>query len=162
MEIEWNERHEHFASARWSRSETDFLGRTISESRPGFGGSTLVTSNLYDSAGRLASTLSLSTRSTRSTRLNSRLYLYDELNARVATIDDRNFNNAIDWTGPDLVSSNATCYAKLDGDWWRETRQWSIHDDDSAEARLMSIHRSRITGLGRAGLRPGRKQEQFQ
>ena len=37
------------ASVRWTRSEPDFLGRTISESRPGFGGSTLVTSNLYDS-----------------------------------------------------------------------------------------------------------------
>ena len=64
MEIEWSERHEHFASARWTRSETDFLGRIISESRPGFGGSTLVTSNLYDSAGRLLSTFSLSTRLT--------------------------------------------------------------------------------------------------
>ena len=110
MEIEWSERHEHFASARWSRSETDFLGRIISESRPGFGGSTLITSNTYNTAGQLVATVSLSTRSTCSTRLNSRLYLYDELNDRVATVSDRNFNNAVDWAGPDLVSSNATRY----------------------------------------------------
>ena len=90
------------ASARWSRSESDFLGRTVAQSRPGFGGSTLVTSNYYDSVGRLISTLSLSTRSTRSTRLNSQLYFYNELNERIATIDDRNFNETIDWTGPDL------------------------------------------------------------
>ena len=140
------------ASARWTRSENDFLGRTVSESRPGFGGPTLVTSNLYDSAGQLVSTLSLSTRSTCSTRLNSRLYLYDELNDRVATVSDRNFNDAIDWTGPDLVSSNATRYVSIGGDWWRETRQWSIHDDDSAESRLMGIRRSRVTGLGANGL----------
>ena len=140
------------ASARWTRSETDFLGRTISESRPGFGGSTIVTSNLYDTAGRLASTLSLSTRSTRSTRLNARLYLYDNLNDRVAAVDDRNFNSIIDWTGPDLVSSNLTHYVKLDGDWWRETRQWSIHEDNSAEARLLGFRRSRVTGLGRNAL----------
>ena len=57
------------ASARWSRSETDFLGRTIAESRPGFGGLILVTSNLYDSAGRLASTLSLSARSPMRTKV---------------------------------------------------------------------------------------------
>ena len=136
------------ASARWSRSESDFLGRTVAQSRPGFGGSTLVTSNYYDSVGRLISTLSLSTQSTRSTRLNSQLYFYNELNERIATIDDRNFNETIDWTGPDLISSNLTHYVKLNGDWWRETRQWSIHDDDSAEARLMNVRRSRITGLG--------------
>jgi len=137
------------ASARWSRSESDFLGRTISESRPGFGGSMLITSNTYNTAGQLVSTLSLSTRST---RLNSRLYLYDEHNDRVATVSDRNFNNAIDWTGPDLISSNLTHYVKLGGDWWRETRQWSIHDDDSTVPRLMSVHRSRVTGLGANGL----------
>ena len=140
------------ASARWSRSESDFLGRTISESRPGYGDSTLVTSNLYDSAGRLASTLSLSTCSARSTRLNIRLYLYDNLNDRVATVSDRNFNGIIDWTGPDLISSNLTHYVKLGGDWWRETRQWSIHDDDSTVPRLMGVHRSRVTGLGRDAL----------
>ena len=106
----------------------------------------------YDSADRLASTLSLSTRSTRSTRLNARLYLYDNLNDRVAAVDDRNFNSIIDWTGPDLVSSNSTHYVKLDGDWWRETRQWSIHDDNSTEARLMGVRLSRVTGLGANGL----------
>ena len=46
-------------SARWTLAETDFLGRTVSQSRPGFGGSTLVTSNLYDSVGRLASSESM-------------------------------------------------------------------------------------------------------
>jgi YD repeat-containing protein len=66
------------ASARWSRSESDFLGRTVAQSRPGFGGSTLVTSNYYDTAGNLVSTLSLSTRSTRSTRLNSKIGSMEE------------------------------------------------------------------------------------
>ena len=106
----------------------------------------------YDAVGRIVSTLSLSARSTRSTRLNTRIYLYDNLNERVAAVDDRNFNNAIDWTGPDLISSNGTRYVKLDGDWWRETKSYSIHDDNSAVARLMGIHRSRVTGLGANGL----------
>ncbi len=106
----------------------------------------------YDAAGRLVSTISLSARSTRSTRLNTRLYLYDNLNERVATVSDHNFNNSIDWTGPDLVSSNATRYVSIDGDWWHETRQWSIHDDNSAAARLMGVRRSRVTGLARHAL----------
>jgi len=148
-------------SARWSRSETDFLGRTISESRPGFGGSTLVTSNIYDTAGRLVSTLSLSTRSTRpdsnsntntalcvSAPLRETIYLYNELGERVATVSDRNFNNSIDWVGPDLISSNDTRYVSIDGDWWRESRSFSIQGDDSDEAQLTGVSRSRVTGLG--------------
>lgn len=108
------------ASARWSRSESDFLGRTVAQSRPGFGGSTLVTSNYYDTAGNLVSSISLSTRST---RLNSQLYFYNELNERIGTIDDRNFNETIDWTGPGLISSNLTHYVKLNGIVGREARR---------------------------------------
>ena len=106
----------------------------------------------YAAAGRLSSTLSLSTRSTCSTRLNARLYLYDNLNERIATVSDRNFNNVIDWAGTDLISSNDTRYVSLDGAWWRETRQWSIQDDDSSVSRLMGVRRSRVTGLGRDAL----------
>ena len=142
------------ASARWTRSETDFLGRTISESRPGFGGSTLVTSNLYDSAGRLSSSesLVLDPENIKLQTSNVKLFLYDNLNDRVAAVDDRNFNSIIDRAGPDLISSNLTHYVKLDGYWWRETKSYAIHDDNSAVARLMGIHRSRVTGLGANGL----------
>ena len=135
------------ASARWTRSETDFLGRTVSQSRPGFGDSTLISSNFYNTVGQLTSTISLSTRSTRSTRLKHTHFLYDSLGNRVASIDDRNFDGIIDWAGPDIISSNDTRYVSLDGSWWRESRQWSIHEDDSAIAKLMSVHRSRVTGL---------------
>ena len=129
-----------------------FLGRTVSQSRPGFGDSTLISSNLYNTVGQLTSTISLSTRSTCSIRLKHTHFLYDSLCNRVASIDDRNFNNAIDWTDPDLVSSNITHYVKLDGYWWRETKSYSIHDDNSAVARLMGVRLSRVTGLGANGL----------
>ena len=144
------------ASARWTLAETDFLGRTVSQSRPGFGDSTLVTSNLYNTVGQLTSTFSLSTRSTgpnpdtalcASAPLRETIFLYGSLGNRVASIDDRNFDGIIDWAGPDLISSNDTRYVSIDGAWWRETRQWSIHEDDSAIAKLMSVHRSRVTGL---------------
>ena len=37
---------------------------------------------------------------------------------------------------------------KLGNDWWRESRQFSYHRDDSAEPQLMSTTRTRLTGLG--------------
>ena len=146
-------------SVRWSRSETDFLGRTVCEERPGFGGSTLVTSNNYDSAGRLISTHSSSLTPHPSSPnlrvsapLRETIYLYNELGDRVATIDDRNFDGIIDWAGADLVSSNDTCYVAIDDTYWREMATYSVHDDNSAEARLTGIRRTRMTGLGEDGL----------
>ena len=46
------------ASPRWSCSYEDALGRTISETRPGFRGSLLVTSNDYNTANQLVATRS--------------------------------------------------------------------------------------------------------
>ena len=44
------------ASPRWSCSYEDALGRTICETRPGFRGALLVTSNEYNTANQLVAT----------------------------------------------------------------------------------------------------------
>ena len=44
------------ASPRWSCSYEDVLGRTIAETRPGFRGALLVTSNEYNTANQLVAT----------------------------------------------------------------------------------------------------------
>ena len=46
------------ASPRWSCSYEDALGRTISETRPGFRGALLITSNEYNTANQLVATRS--------------------------------------------------------------------------------------------------------
>ena len=46
------------ASPRWSCFYEDALGRTVCETRPGFRGSLLVTSNEYNTANQLAATRS--------------------------------------------------------------------------------------------------------
>ena len=48
------------ASPCWSCSYEDALGRTICETRPGFRGSLLVTSNEYNTANQLVATRSYS------------------------------------------------------------------------------------------------------
>ena len=47
---------EGLASPRWSCSYEDALGRTICETRPGFCGALLVTSNEYNTANQLVAT----------------------------------------------------------------------------------------------------------
>ena len=137
------------ASPRWTRTETDFLGRTVAETHPGFRGALLVTSNAYDSANRLVSTRAYSQPSQPSSPspLVFTSFTYDSLGDRVTTVSDRNFNGVADLAGPDLVSSNETRYVKLGSDWWRESRQFSYHRDDSAEPQLMSTTRTRVTGF---------------
>ena len=44
------------ASSRWSCLYEDALGRTICETRPGFRGALLVTSNEYNTANQLVAT----------------------------------------------------------------------------------------------------------
>ena len=44
------------ASPRWSCSYEDALGRTICETRPGFRGALLITSNEYNTANQLVAT----------------------------------------------------------------------------------------------------------
>ena len=46
------------ASPRWSCSYEDALGRTVCETRPGFRGALLVTSNEYNTANQLVATRS--------------------------------------------------------------------------------------------------------
>ena len=44
------------ASPRWSCSYEDVLGRMIAETRPGFRGALLITSNEYNTANQLVAT----------------------------------------------------------------------------------------------------------
>ncbi len=152
----------------WTASVSDALGRTLSELRPGFGGSILETSYAYNAAGQLLSseeyTLSdeatpwaprtpreiLALRSLRENQtLRSRtLNLYDSLGALRVSASDVNLNGTIDFAGPDIVSSNETAFAFLDSAWWRESSSYSFPDTGSAAPLRVSTTRTRLSGLG--------------
>ena len=132
------------ASVRWSRTETDFLGRTVAESRPGYN-ATLVTSNRYGRTGRLVATDSYaqSVESIEPQPLSSTLFVYSDDGVRILTVSDLNFNGATDWNDTDRIVSNDTRYVQLAGDWWRETSTWQPRQDASPELTLMG--RTRLT-----------------
>ena len=48
------------SSPRWNYSYEDALGRTIAETRPGFNGALLITSNKYNTANQLIASCSYS------------------------------------------------------------------------------------------------------
>ncbi len=132
------------ASARWTRSESDFFGRTISESRPGFGGTTLVTSNIYNSAGQLTRRITVANGAV----LASSIFCYNSSGQRCMSVEDMNRNGQIDFESTDRIVSNDTRYISLNGSWWRESSTWQTRQNGSPELTLMGRSRTRLTGLG--------------
>jgi len=139
-------------SPAWQRTTTDFLGRTIRTERPGFGGATLITENEYNAAGHLIRTgeKSFAPGAQEPTLIRATLYEYDLLGAATLTAQDLNTNSIIELAGPDRVSSNATEFAQIDGDWFRESRSYTFPEDGSSAALLTGLQRQRLTGLGTA------------
>ena len=140
-------------SPRWSCSYEDALGRTICETRPGFRGSLLVTSNEYNTANQLIATRTYQRGSgvsplIQERAISSSIFCYNSLGQRTLTISDMNLNSQIDWNDTDRIVSNDTRYVSLDGSWWRESSSWQTRQNGSSELTLMGRSRTRLTGLG--------------
>ncbi len=127
----------HARSPRWSCSYDDALGRTICETRPGFRGALLITSNEYYTANQLVTrrTYSLEQPVLRSlgeggssnsspSPLTYTLICYNSLGQRTLTVSDMNLNGQIDWSDTDRIVTNDTRYISLNGSWWRESSTW--------------------------------------
>ena len=133
------------ASARWSCSYEDALGRTVCETRPGFRGSLLVTSNEYNTANQLIATRSYAIEQSEQSNnriLSSTLICYNNRGQRTLTVSDMNLNSQIDWNDTDRIVSNDTRYVSLNGDWWRESSTWQARQNGSPE--LTCVGRSRM------------------
>jgi hypothetical protein len=131
---------------RWSCSYEDAIGRTICETRPGFRGALLVTSNEYNTANQLIATRTYSSNSNSELQLVPlafTLICYNSLGQRTLTVSDMNRNNQIDLSDTDRIVSNDTRYVSLNGAWWRESSSWQTRQNGSS-------------ALTRAGARPAR------
>ena len=84
------------ASPRWSCLYEDALGRTIAETRPGFRGALLVTSNEYNAANQLVATRSYAIEQSEQSEqsnngiLSSTLICYNNCGERNLTVSDMN------------------------------------------------------------------------
>ena len=130
----------------------DALGRTICETRPGFRGALLITSNEYNTANQLVATRTyvLSENST-PTPLTYTYFCYNSLGERTLTVSDMNLNNQIDWSDTDRIVSYDTRYVLLDGDWWRESSSWQTRQNGSPALTRVALTRTRLTGLANNG-----------
>ena len=130
----------------------DALGRTICETRPGFRGSLLVTSNEYNTANQLVATRAYALNENPTpTPLTYTYFCYNSLGERNLTVSDMNLNNQIDWNDTDRIVSNDTRYVAFNGDWWRESSTWQTRQNGSPALTRVGLTRTRLTGLTNNG-----------
>ena len=123
-------------SPRWSKSTTDFLGRSSTSERPGYGGSTVSSTNHYNGLGRLVKV-------TDSTPRADTLIQYDSLGNQTASGLDLNTNGIID--ASDRYTSSDSSYTTDGTDWF--TTSWSGIHTGSSQIHHPSVHQIRHTGL---------------
>ena len=122
-------------------------GRRGHETRPGFRGALLVTSNEYNTANQLVATRSYAVPVTSSpSPLTFTLICYNSLGQRTLTVSDMNLNSQIDWSDTDRIVSNDTRYVSLNGDWWRESSSWQTRQNGSLALTRVGLTRTRLTG----------------
>ena len=128
-------------SPAWTKSTTDLLGRTISEEKPGFGGTVLTSTSVYNSQGRLIKTTRTSAPDT--------LYEYDELGNQIRSGSDVNGNGTLDLVGLDRINASDTSYqSDPSGNWWQTRTTLLYAGDNSATPTTNSIQKTRLTGHG--------------
>ena len=135
------------ASPRWSCGYEDALGRTVCETRLGFRGALLITSNEYNTANQLIATRTYSSNSNSELELvplTFTLICYNSLGQRNLTVSDMNLNSQIDWNDTDRIVSNDTRYVSLSGDWWRESSSWQTRQNGSPELTCVGRSRTRL------------------
>lgn len=129
------------SSPSWSKTTSDFLGRSIREERPMFGGGIATNTLAYNIKGQpvrqsniqgAQSTVSLSE--------------YDDLGQQVRSALDVNQNGVIDLAGPDRVSDSIRRYVQRDGDWYTENLSL-VYPTASTVPVTNAITRSSAGGL---------------
>ena len=130
----------------------DALGRTICETRPGFRGALLITSNEYNTANQLVATRTyVLNENSIPTPLTYTYLCYNSLSQRNLTVFDMNLNSQIDRNDTDLIVSNDTRYVVFNGDWWRESSTWQTRQNGSSALTRVGLTRTRLAGLANNG-----------
>lgn len=123
-------------SPRWSSVITDWLGRSLAESRPAPGNGTFTKSYTYNSAGQLSKTSE--------TGLADTLYTYNGMGELDLTGLDVNQNGTLDLAGPDRVSEVKTAVVQENGIWWKQTLNYVYNQDNGNTPLLQSESLERL------------------
>jgi RHS repeat-associated protein len=105
------------ASLRWTKTTTDWLGRTIQMEKPGFiTGSTLVQTSVYNSKGQLQAE---TTTSGVNKLLADKIYEYDSLGHQIRVGSDIDMSGTLTLNSNDRIAETDSFYEQNSGVWFK-------------------------------------------
>jgi len=124
-------------SSRWSAVQTDWLGRTISQTQPAFGGGTFTKQSVYNTLGQMAKTTQ--------TGMSATLYQYDGLGQLQYAGLDVNNNGQLDLGGTDRITeTRSQVYVDSNNVWWNRTQTSVFNVMNSSTPVLKSDVRQKL------------------
>jgi RHS repeat-associated protein len=106
------------SSPRWTKTTTDWTGRTVTSETPSFTGANAVQSSIYNALGQLQKETTM----VGATKLVAdKLYEYDEMGNQVRAGSDIDADGALTLASIDRVSDTDSIYEKVGSDWFRVT-----------------------------------------
>ncbi|HVW20932.1 MAG TPA: hypothetical protein VHC86_06920, partial [Opitutaceae bacterium] len=130
-------------SSRVSTTTSDWLGRTLSQTSPAFGGGTLSAQAFYNSSGQL-------TKTTR-TGVAATLYQYDGLGDLQYSGLDVNGNGTLDLGGTDRIAESRTQVYTDGTSWWVQNLSYVFNQPGSSAPLLQSESRQKLVPYDYAG-----------
>ena len=129
------------SSVRWSKSWTDWLGRSEHSERPGFTGQ----ANYVEQATYHATTGQLI--KTERSGMADTLYTYNALGQPVLSGLDINANGTLDLASADRITGQEKWFTNESSAWWLATRSYTYATLNSATETTLGSTRERLTGF---------------
>jgi YD repeat-containing protein len=130
-------------SPRWTKTISDWLGRTVSVEKPGFTAAIVVETSTYNSLGQVHK----QTTTANSTKLIAdRLYEYDELGQHVRTGSDVDNTGTLTVLSTDRLTETDVGYEKAGADWFRVSSAKTYLTENNATP-VMQTQRERLNSF---------------
>ena len=124
------------SSPRWSKTTTDWAGRTIKVEKPGFTGANVIESYVYNSLGQLQRQ---TTTANNVKLISDKLFEYDELGRLSRTGSDINDDGNLTVLSTDRLTETSAVYEKVNSDWFLVTSTKTYLTDNNGTPALQTV-----------------------
>jgi len=126
------------SSPRWTKTTSDWIGRTVAVEKPSFTGASVIQSSTYNALGQLQKQ---TTTSGANKIIADRLFEYDQLGQQVRAGLDVDANSTLSLLSTDRVTEADTVFEKVGADWFRVnlTRNYLTDNNDTPTVQSQRV-----------------------
>ena len=123
------------SSPRWTKTSSDWIGRTVAVEKPSFTGTSLIQSSTYNTLGQLQKE---TTTSGPNKLIADQLYEYDQIGQQVRAGLDVDASSTLTLLSTDRLTEADSVYEKVGADWFRVTITRNYLTDDNVTPVIQS------------------------